>query len=64
MKFDKEIQFENNNIYGASFGGPLAIVKDQHKSKKLPLKPVIFICSSSGKLISKINVCIHFFLQI
>lgn len=58
MDFPEEIKLEQMKVYGASFGGPLAIVRDSTQIRKAgsSVKPIIFIFSSAGNLISKINV--------
>ena len=51
------IDLEQMKIYAAPYGGPIAITKQLKPSSKGGLvKPVIYIYSSSGKLISTINV--------
>jgi hypothetical protein len=58
MEFPDEVNLDQMKVYGASFGGPIAITKNLSELKRVgaTTKPVIYIFSSSGKLISKINV--------
>lgn len=43
------------HVYASSYGGPIAITKDTNFTKKSTMNPLIFIFTSSGKLLSKIN---------
>lgn len=58
MEFPDEINLDQMKVFAAPFGGPIAITKDPGQVIKagVSAKPVIFIYSSSGNLISKINV--------
>jgi hypothetical protein len=55
-----QVDIENFSIVGASFGGPLAIIRDDKKflkvTQNVPVKPIINIYTSSGTLISSIKV--------
>ncbi|KAG5679723.1 hypothetical protein PVAND_009270 [Polypedilum vanderplanki] len=57
MDFSDEVDLNHMKIFGSPFGGPIAITKNLNEPKKVGVntKPVIYIFSSSGKLISKIN---------
>ncbi|KAL7029066.1 hypothetical protein ACKWTF_006087 [Chironomus riparius] len=57
MDFPDDINLEQMKVYASSFGGPFAVMKDPNLLRKTgsTVKPVIFIFSSSGNLISKIN---------
>lgn len=57
MDFPEEMNLEEMKVYGASFGGPIAITRNINDLKRtgFTTKPVIYIFSSSGKLLSKIN---------
>lgn len=54
----ENINLEQMKVYAAPFGGPIAITKDLKQVKKgaAVQKPVIYIYTSSGRLISTINV--------
>lgn len=57
MEFPEDINLEHMKVYAAPYGGPIAI--ESNLMKKVGTsssKPNIFIFSSSGNLISKINV--------
>jgi hypothetical protein len=58
MELPDEVNLEHMKVYGASFGGPIAVTKDLSLLRKSgsSIKPLIFIFSSSGMLISKLNV--------
>lgn len=65
MDFPDDIgSLETMKVFAAPFGGPIAITRDPGQLRKAGSsnKPVIFIFSSSGNLISKINVSNHLFL--
>jgi hypothetical protein len=55
-----QVDIENFSIVGASFGGPLAIIRDDKKflkvTQNVPVKPIINIYTSSGTLVSSIKV--------
>lgn len=59
MDFPDDINLEQMKVYASSFGGPFAIMKDPNLMRKTgsTVKPVIYIFSSSGNLISRIVVC-------
>lgn len=58
MDFPEEINLEQMKVYAAPYGGPIAISRDPNQLRKAgpSNKPIIYIFSSSGNLISKINV--------
>lgn len=57
MEFPENVDLESMNVYAASFGGPIAVTKDTKKlTKASSAKPIIYIFTSSGNLISTINV--------
>lgn len=57
MEFPERVDLEMMNVYAASFGGPIVVVDPKQLSKTGPgSKPVIYIFTSSGQLISTINV--------
>lgn len=58
MEFPDNINLEHMNVYAAPFGGPIAVTKDPKQVVKAGAtsKPVIHIFTSSGQLISTINV--------
>lgn len=58
MEFPENVNLEQMKVYGAPFGGPIAITKDTKKVTKAGanVKPVIYIFTSAGALISTINV--------
>lgn len=53
--FPEEINLESMRVYAASYGGPIALTKDINFIKKTTVKPLIYIFTSSGSLLSKIN---------
>ena len=59
MDFPDDVNLEQMKVYASSFGGPFAVMKDPNMLRKTgsTVKPVIYIFSSSGNLLSKINVC-------
>jgi len=59
MDFPDDINLQQMKIYASSFGGAFALMKDPNLLRKTgsTVKPVIYIFSSSGNLITKINVC-------
>lgn len=57
MDFPENIKLEQMKVYAAPFAGPIAITKDPKQiTKTSSSKPVIYIFTSSGNLISTINV--------
>ena len=58
MEFPDHIDLDQMNVYAASFGGPIAVTKDPKKVSKpgINIKPIIYIFTSSGRLLSTINV--------
>lgn len=58
MNFPDNIDLKQSKVYAAPFGGPIAITKDQKQITKAgpSPKPIIYIFTSSGNLISTINV--------
>lgn len=58
MDFPDNVDLEHSKVYAAPFGGPIAITKDQKQMTKSgpSSKPVIYIFTSSGRLLSTINV--------
>lgn len=58
MEFPDNVNLDQMNVYAASFGGPIAVTKDPKQVSKAAasIKPVIYIFTSSGHLISSINV--------
>lgn len=54
----ENVNLEQMKVYAAPFGGPIAITKDLKQVSKggAGQKPVIYIYTSSGLLISSINV--------
>lgn len=57
MEFPENVNLDHMNVYAASFGGPIAVTKDPKQiTKATSAKPTIHIFTSSGQLISTINV--------
>lgn len=58
LEFPDNVNLEHMKVYAAPFGGPIAITKDPKQITKAgtKAKPVIQIFTSSGRLISTINV--------
>lgn len=56
LEFPDNVNLEQMKVYAASFGGPVAIMKDPKQITKVNAKPTIQIFTSSGQLISTINV--------
>lgn len=58
MEFPDNVNLDQMNVYAAPFGGPIAVTKDPKQMTKATAsaKPVIYIFTSSGHLISTINV--------
>jgi len=55
-----QVDIENYSVVGASYGGPLAIIRDDKKivrvTQNIPPKPIISIYTAAGTLISQIKV--------
>lgn len=68
MDWPATINLEQMTVHAASYGGPVALVKDFKQFLKLSgsgsAKPVIRIFNCAGKLISSINVSFSLFLLI
>jgi len=60
MGWSPQVDIENYSVVCASYGGPLAIIKDDKKflrvTQNVPAKPIISIFTSAGTLISSIKV--------
>ena len=57
MEFPENVNLDHMKIYAAPFGGPIAITKDPKLiTKASSAKPIIYIFTSSGHLLSTINV--------
>lgn len=58
MELPESINLEYMNVYAAPFGGPIAVTKNPKLLMKgaLSSKPIIYIFTASGRLISTINV--------
>lgn len=56
----QKIDIENYAVEGASYGGPVAIIKDDKKflrvTPQIPAKPIISIFTAAGHLVSSIKV--------
>lgn len=56
----QKVDVENYAVVGASYGGPIAIIKDDKKflrvTPQIPAKPIISIFTAAGRLISSIKV--------
>lgn len=56
----QKVDVENYAIVGASYGGPIAIIKDDKKflrvTAQITAKPIISIFTASGHLISSVKV--------
>lgn len=56
----QKVDIENYAVVGASYGGPIAIIKDDKKflrvTPQIPAKPIISIFTAAGHLISSIKV--------
>jgi len=64
MLWSSQVDIENYFVVGASFGGPLAIIRDDKKFLRVtpstPAKPIISIFTSAGSLISAVKVSVKF----
>lgn len=59
MDWPSDIELYQMTVAAASYGGPMAIVRDSKEFVKVggsTLKPVVQIFTSSGNLLSAINV--------
>ncbi len=60
MSWSPGVDVDNYCVVGASFGGPLAIIRDDKKflkvTQNVPVKPIINLYTSSGANISSIKV--------
>jgi hypothetical protein len=58
-----QVDIESYAVVGASYGGPLAIIRDEKKvlrvTHALPPKPIISIYTAAGTLISQIKVSLE-----
>ncbi|KAI9277726.1 hypothetical protein BC943DRAFT_332476 [Umbelopsis sp. AD052] len=55
----KQIELSKFIIAGAQYGGPIAMIRDDKKvlllQNQQPIKPIIYIYSSAGKLLQQIQ---------
>lgn len=63
MQWQQEVNFDNVIVSVASFGGPIALIRDNQRFVKVQGsgKPVITIYSSSGAQISSLLVSLFKF---
>ncbi|ODM96537.1 Vacuolar protein sorting-associated protein 16 [Orchesella cincta] len=59
MEWTSQVDIENYAVVGASYGGPVAIIKDDKKflrvTAQIPVKPIISIFTAAGRLISSLK---------
>lgn len=58
---NSSVDLDNFALVGASYGGPIAIIRDEKKFTRVvstvPVKPIIYIYTASGSLLHSIKVC-------
>ena len=63
MGWPQQVDLENFSLVGASYGGPMAIIKDDKKllrvTAAVPVKPIISLYTAPGALISQIKVIFY-----
>lgn len=62
MEWSPDTELIQMNVFGAPYGGPMAIIRDAKEFIKLggtSAKPIIRIFTASGHSISSINVRIN-----